>query len=242
MPTVTAVDEVRLDLADASDPERAAVLARYLQAVPGGYGEGDQLIGVPVPVQRRIAGRHWRRMSPAEAGELLRSPVHEERLTAVFILVRQFRSAGEDVQRDIVDLVLANTDRLDNWDLVDSCAPYVLGPWLAGRDQAVLDRLAGSALVWDRRIAVMSTFAFVRNGEFGPTLALARRLVRDPHHLVQKAVGWMLREIGDRDRETEERFLDEHAPTMPRVMLRYAVEKFPEERRRHYLGLAGPPA
>jgi 3-methyladenine DNA glycosylase AlkD len=232
---VTAVDDVRADLAAAADPARAAGLSRYLQVLPGGYGEGDELLGVPVPVQRRIAGRHWRGMSPSDAGVLLRSPVHEERLTAVFVLVRQFRSGGEDVRREVVELVLANTDRLDNWDLVDSCAPYVLGPYLAGRDRAVLDRLAASERVWDRRIAVMATFAFIRAGEFEPTLRLARRLLSDPHDLVHKAVGWMLREIGNRDRGAEERFLDEHAPAMPRVMLRYAIEKFPPHRRRHYL-------
>jgi 3-methyladenine DNA glycosylase AlkD len=235
---VTAIDDVRKDLADAADPERAAGLARYLQAVPGGYGEGDEMLGVRVPVQRKIAERHWRALSPADAGTLLHSPVHEERLTAVFVLVRQFRSGDEEVQQQVVDLVLANTDRLNNWDLVDSCAPHVLGPWLAGRDRAVLDRLAASELVWDRRIAVMSTFAFIRDGEYGPTLGLARQLLHDPYDLIHKAVGWMLREIGNRDRATEERFLDQHAADMPRVMLRYAIEKFPAERRRHYLGLA----
>ena len=232
---MAAVDDVTAELAAAADPVRAAGTARYLQVVPGGYGEGDELLGVPVPVQRAIAGRHWRAMSPADAGTLLRSPVHEERLTAVFVLVRQFRAGGEDVRREVAELVLANTDRLDNWDLVDSCAPYVLGPWLAGRDRSVLDRLAASALVWDRRIAVLATFAFVRDGEFGPTLDLARRLLRDPHDLIHKAVGWMLREVGNRDRPTAERFLDAHAPDMPRTMLRYAVEKFPADRRRHYL-------
>lgn len=208
-----------------------------VQVVPGGYGEGDELLGVRVPVQRQIASRHWRGMSPSDAGTLLRSPVHEERLTAVFVLVRQFRSGDEDVRREVVELVLANTDRLDNWDLVDSCAPYVLGPWLAGRDLGVLDRLAASELVWDRRIAVLSTFAFVRDGEFAPTLDLARRLLRDPHDLIHKAVGWMLREVGNRDRGTAGRFLDEHAPDMPRVMLRHAVERLPPDRRHHYLAL-----
>ena len=232
---MAGIDEVRRELADAADPVRAAGVARYLQAVPGGYGEGDELLGIPVPVQRKVAGRHWRSLTPADAGTLLRSPVHEERLTAVFVLVRQFDRGGEDVRRDVVDVVLANTDRLNNWDLVDSCAPYILGPWLADRDRSVLTELAASELVWDRRIAVMATFAFVRDGEFGPTLDLARMLLRDPHDLVHKAVGWMLREIGNRDRGTEERFLDEHAPDMPRVMLRYAIEKFPPDRRRHYL-------
>lgn len=234
---MTAVDDVRKDLADAADPERAAALARYLQAVPGGYGEGDEMLGVRVPVQRGIADRHWRALSPADAVTLLQSPVHEERLTAVFVLVRQFRAGDEHVQREVVDLVLANLDRLNNWDLVDSCVPYVLGPWLASRDRAVLDRLAASELVWDRRAAVMATFTFIRDGEFAPTLRVARRLLHDPHDLIHKAVGWMLREIGNRDRATEERFLHQYAADMPRVMLHYAIEKFPAERRRHYLSL-----
>lgn len=230
-----AIEDVRRDLAAAAEPARVADLERFFQVFPGGYGEGDELIGVRVPAQRKVAGRHWRALTPTDAGTLLRSPVHEERLTAVFILVRQFQAGDEDVRERIVDLVLANTGRLDNWDLVDSCAPYVLGPWLADRDRAVLDRLAASELVWDRRIAVMATFALIRDGEFEPTLRLARRLLDDPHDLVHKAVGWMLREIGNRDRATAERFLDDHAPAMPRVMLRYAIEKFPPARRRHYL-------
>lgn len=140
-------EDLRVELANAADSRRVAGLARALRVVPGGYGEGDVLLGVPVPVQRSLAGRYWRSLSLADAGVLLRSDVHEERLTAVFALVRQFRAGDEEVRGAVVEVVLANIERLDNWDLVDSCAPYVLGPWLADRDRAVLDRLAESTSV-----------------------------------------------------------------------------------------------
>lgn len=231
---VTATD-VRGDLADLADASRAVRVGRYLQMVPGGYGEGDVAIGVSVPDQRRVAGRHWRDLSLAETETLLTGSVHEERLTALFILVRKF-THGDDAERGrIVDLVLANTDHIDNWDLVDSSAPYIVGPWLIDKDRDVLDRLAGSELVWDRRIAIMATLAFIKTGDFEWTFRLAERLLHDPHDLIHKAVGWMLREVGNRDRAAEETFLVERYADMPRVMLRYAIEKFEPARRREYL-------
>src|SRR5437764_14130798 len=158
--------DVRQDLASLADPRHAAGMVRVLQIVPGGYGEGDRSIGVPVPQQRKVAGRYWRDLSLAETARLLTGEVHEERLTALFILVRKF-ARGDEVERDrIFRIVLANTGRINNWDLVDSSAPYIVGPWLMDKDRAVLDRLAGSSLVWDRRIAVIATFAFIRAGEF----------------------------------------------------------------------------
>jgi 3-methyladenine DNA glycosylase AlkD len=234
------LDAVRAELAAAGDPARAAAQFRYLQMGHGGYGEGDRTLGVPVPVQRRIAARHWRAVSVPDAGVLLRSGLHEERLTAIFILVQRFRR-GDPVERQAVyDLVLATTAHIDNWDLVDSLAPYVVGPWLADParpscDRSVLDRLAGSSSVWERRIAVMATFAFIRDGDYHWTLRLAQRLLHDPHDLIHKAVGWMLREVGNRDRAAEEAFLTRHYAEMPRVMLRYAIEKFDEPTRRRYL-------
>ncbi|MGW4500813.1 DNA alkylation repair protein [Micromonospora sp. NPDC004336] len=231
--------DVRRALADLADPRRAAATSRFLQMVPGGYGEGDTAIGVPVPQQRRVAARYWRDLSLAETTELLTGDVHEERLTALFVLVRKFAKGDEEQRGRIFDVVLAHTDRIDNWDLVDSCAPYIVGPWLADKDRGVLDRLAGSGLVWDRRIAVMATFAFVRAGDFDWTFRLSDRLLHDPHDLVRKAVGWMLREVGNRDRAAEEAFLAGRYRVMPRVMLRYAIEKFEPRRRAEYLsGLA----
>ncbi|MGS2616828.1 DNA alkylation repair protein [Micromonospora sp. LZ34] len=227
--------DVRHELASLADPRRAEGVSRFLQMVPGGYGEGDRAIGVAVPEQRRVAGRYWRDLSLAETGMLLKSSVHEERLTSLFILVRKFAKGDEEERGRIFGIILANTNRINNWDLVDSSAPYIVGPWLIDKDRSVLDRLAGSSLVWDRRIAVMATFAFIKAGDFDWTFRLSERLLRDPHDLVHKAVGWMLREVGNRDRAAEEEFLARRYRVMPRVMLRYAIEKFEPQRRREYL-------
>lgn len=227
--------DVRHALARLADPRRAQASSRFLQMVPGGYGEGDTAIGVSVPEQRRVAARYWRDLSLADTAKLLTSGVHEERLTSLLILVRKFTRADETERGQIVDVVLANTGHINNWDLVDSSAPYIVGPWLIDKDRSVLDRLAGSSLVWDRRIAVMATFAFIRAGDFDWTFRLAERLLRDPHDLIHKAVGWMLREVGNRDRAAEEEFLARHYRVMPRVMLRYAIEKFDPQRRGEYL-------
>jgi len=237
---VGAVEEVRAELAAVADPARAQAQARYLQMVPGGYGEGDRCIGVPVPLQRAVARRHWRRLTVVDAGRLLTSEVHEERLTAIFVLVQRFRKGDPAERRAVYELVLASAAHIDNWDLVDSLAPHVVGPWLAdpargSSDRSVLDRLAASPSVWDRRIAVMATSAFLRDGDYRWTFRLAERLLHDPHDLVHKAVGWMLREVGNRDRPAEEAFLAGHYADMPRVMLRYAIERFDEPTRRRYL-------
>ena len=230
-----AVDVVRAELALAADPVRAVALARYLQTGPGGYGEGDRVLGIPVPAQRRVAARHAKGLTLDDLAVLLRSRWHEERLTAIFVLVRRFDRASADERRAIVDLTLASTAFINNWDLVDSSAPYLLGPWLLDRDSAVLDRLAGSDSVWERRTAIMATLAFIRAGRFDRTLALAERLMHDEHDLIHKAVGWMLREVGNRDRTVEEEFLARHCRDMSRTMLRYAVAKFPPELRAAYL-------
>ncbi|MBB3083013.1 DNA alkylation repair protein [Geodermatophilus sabuli] len=222
---------IRADLAVAADPERAAGMARYFQVRPGGYGEGDRFLGIAVPELRRIARRHAAATSLAEAEDLLTSPLHEERLAALFVLVRRFEAAGDDERARIVELYLRCRAHVSNWDLVDASAPCLLGDV----DPAVLDQLAGSASVWDRRIAVMATFAAVRAGRFEPTLRLADRLLADPHDLVQKAVGWMLREVGNRDRALAEEFLGPRYRRMPRTMLRYAIERYPSDRRRAYL-------
>lgn len=227
--------DVRDELAGLADPRRAEGVRRLLQMVPGGYGEGDRAIGVSVPEQRRVAGRYWRDLSLAETAMLLKSVVHEERLTSLFILVQKFTKGDEEERGRIFRTVLANTEHINNWDLVDSSAPYIVGPWLIDKDRSVLDRLAESSLVWDRRIAVMATFAFIKAGDFQWTFRLSERLLRDPHDLVHKAVGWMLREVGNRDRAAEEEFLAGRYRAMPRVMLRYAIERFEPQRRREYL-------
>jgi 3-methyladenine DNA glycosylase AlkD len=238
-PDIGSAAAIRTELAELADPERAAAMARYFQARPGGYGEGDRFLGIAVPPQRRIARRHAAAATPADVEELLGSPWHEERLTALFVLVHRFERADDDERDRIVELYLARRDRVDNWDLVDASAPYLLGPWLLERDRAddgaLLDELAASASVWDRRIAVMATFAGVRAGRPEATLRLADRLLTDPADLVHKAVGWMLREVANRDRARAEAFLGPRYRRMPRTMLRYAIERLPADRRRDYL-------
>ena len=223
------------DLASLADPGRARAVGRYLQMVPGGYGEGDRAIGVPVRDQRRVAGRYWRDLPLAETAKLLTSGVHEERLTSLFILVRKFAKGDREERARIFDVILANTGHINNWDLVDSSAPYIVGPWLIDKDRGALDGLAASSLVWDRRIAIMATLAFIKAGDFQWTFRLSERLLHDPHDLIHKAVGWMLREVGNRDRAAEEEFLAARYRGMPRVMLRYAIEKFEPRRRGEYL-------
>ncbi|GIH15525.1 DNA alkylation repair protein [Rugosimonospora africana] len=230
----TTVD-ISDELASLADPRRAEGISRFLQMIPGGYGEGDRAIGVSVPEQRGVAARYWRTLSLDETATLLTSGVHEERLTSLFILVRKFVKGDEGERGRIFSIVLANTGHINNWDLVDSSAPYIVGPWLMDKDRSVLDRLAGSSLVWDRRIAIMATLAFIKAGDFQWTFRLSERLLRDPHDLVHKAVGWMLREVGNRDRAAEEEFLTSRYRLMPRVMLRYAIEKFEPRRRTEYL-------
>ena len=210
-------------------------MARYFQARPGGYGEGDRFLGIAVPQQRQIAKRYAPATALADVDELLAGPWHEERLTALFVLVHRFDRAADDERARIVELYLARRDRVDNWDLVDASAPYLLGPWLLDRDDSVLDELAASPSLWDRRIAVMATFAGIRAGRPEATLRIADRLLTDPEDLVQKAVGWMLREVGNRDLARAETFLAPRYGRMPRTMLRYAIERFPADRRRDYL-------
>lgn len=219
-----------------ADPVRAAHNVKYFKAEPGGYGEGDQFLGVKVPEQRRVAKAH-RTLALDEIAKLVSSPVHEVRLTGFFILIHRFRGRDQARRTEAYEFCLAHIARLDNWDLVDSVAPHILGAYMrAHPDQkAQLYTWAESSDVWERRIAMLSTKEFIRHGEFDDALAIAEVLVADDHDLIHKAVGWMLREIGERERACEEAFLDTHSSAMPRTMLRYAIEKFPPERRKHYM-------
>lgn len=209
-------------------------MQRFFKTGKGEYGEGDVFLGVTVPVQRQVA-RRFQDLPLAEAARLLKSSVHEERLTALFILVAAFKNAGAAVRKKIFGLYLKNARRINNWDLVDSSAPNVVGAYLIDKPRAVLYRLAQSPNLWERRIAMLATYAFIRRNDFQATLTIAKMQLQDKHDLMHKAVGWMLREVGNRDRAAEEAFLQRHYRTMPCTMLRYAVEKFDERTRKAYL-------
>ena len=230
----TTLRAVRRDLRAEANADDAVNLQRFFKTGPGQYGAGDRFLGVRVPALRRLARAH-RDLPLPDALEMLASKWHEERLLAIVLLVDRYRRADATGKQAVYDAYLANTRYVNNWDLVDASAPYIVGAHLDPNGTSLLDRLAGSANVWERRIAILATFHGIKQREFTPALRMAERLVGDEHDLIHKAVGWMLREIGNRDRATEEAFLRKHCRTMPRTMLRYAIEKFPEPLRRRYL-------
>lgn len=215
-------------------PGHSESLAWFFKTGPGEYGEGDRFLGICVPDIRSVA-RGGESLPAAEVLKLLHSPWHEERVLALLILVRQFELGNGHVRKEIFDLYLRETAWINNWDLVDLSAHQIVGGWLLARPRTVLRRLARSESLWERRIAVVATYAFIRTGDLADTFDLSERLLGDPHDLMHKACGWMLREAGKRDVAALESFLDRYAPAMPRTMLRYAIEKFPEARRKAIL-------
>lgn len=221
-------------LVELRDEEKARHALRYFKCGPGEYGEGDRFLGIRVPDVRKLV-RVFAALPLAEVTTLLHSEYHEARLLALLLLVRQYEKGDNAVRKRIYELYLANTAYINNWDLVDSSAGQIVGEYLYRDERNILFDLAGSDSLWERRIAMMATFFFIRQGEFADALAIAERLLHDTHDLIHKAVGWMLREIGNRDREVEEGFLKQHYKKMPRTMLRYAIEKFPEDLRQAYL-------
>lgn len=214
--------------------EKISVYRNFFKTGPGEYGEGDVFIGVTVPDTRRVA-KKFLNLSFIETKRLLRSDIHEERLCGILILVERFKSSDDAERKRIVDYYLAHTEHVNNWDLVDLSADKILGGYLIDRPRNVLKDLAKSELLWDRRIAIISTFTFIRKGDLDDTFAISDVLLYDDHDLIHKAVGWMLREAGKRDRRRLEAFLKPRYKKMPRTMLRYAIERFPEQKRQRYL-------
>ena len=234
MGAMGALGAVRRDIRKVARPARAKVNRWFFKTGPGEYGAGDRFLGVTLPQLRTLA-REYADLPLTQTVRLLRSPWHEERLLALFILVGQYARADAPARQAIHRAYLRNTTSINNWDLVDSSAAQIVGAHLQERDRRLLRRLARSKSVWERRIAMIATYHYIRQGDFTDALAIAALLRRDEHDLIHKAVGWMLREIGKRDRAAEERFLRAHARTMPRTMLRYAIEKFPQPLRRKYM-------
>jgi len=229
-----SLGEIRRSLRKYASKQKAKDLQWFFKTGPGEYGEGDVFIGVKVPDIRLVA-KKYRDATLEEITVLLHSPVHEERFLALVFLVKRYSDGNEAGKKQIYDYYLDNTSFINNWDLVDTSAHYIMGAHLMDRDRSVLYSLAKSESLWERRISIMTTFHFIREGDFLTSIDLAEMLLSDEEDLIHKAVGWMLREVGNRNRSAEEKFLKKYYRNMPRVMLRYAIEKFPEPLRKSYL-------
>lgn len=232
--TFMTATEIMVRLRRMGNPQDAAVLQRFFKTGPGEYGEGDVFVGVRVPALRGLA----RELGDADApvlSDLLASPIHEARLLALIILVLQFATGSVTIRERIHLFYLRHTSRINNWDLVDLSAPHLVGTWLLDKDRALLYRLVRSSSLWERRIAILATFAFIRRNDFADALRIADLLKQDREDLLHKATGWMLREIGKRSLAAEEAFLRSRYKALPRTMLRYAIEHFPEAKRLQYL-------
>ncbi|MDY5239498.1 MAG: DNA alkylation repair protein [Bacteroides helcogenes] len=250
--TAEAIAVIRCELEAYIDPVKREYLPRFFKTGKGQYGEGDRFLGVVVPNTRLVAKRHKDKPFEVMAG-LLQSEWHECRLCALLMLVERFRKCDETERKAIFEFYLAQTGRINNWDLVDLSAPGIVGEYLKDKPRDVLYRLADSPLLWDKRIAVVSTYTFIKNNDFIDIIRLSEHLlytsvhidahsahipahsVRPLHDLMQKAIGWMLREMGKRDKDLLVQFLEKHGKEMPRTALRYAIEKFPEEERREFM-------
>ena len=225
---------VQSKLKALADKKNAEIAQRFFKTGPGEYGEGDIFLGVRVPVLRRLA-RECQTIPIKESEHLLKSPIHEARLLALFILIGIYSKAEEGIKKTIYELYLKNTQFINNWDLVDASAEYIVGDFLLDKGKNPIYQLARSKSLWERRISIMSTFCYIKRGQYAETLAVAKTLLNDKEDLIHKAVGWMLREVGKRDLSLEEEFLKANYKEMPRTMLRYAIEKLPEEKRQGYL-------
>lgn len=221
---------IQNDLQQLANKEKAALLAGYFKTGKGEYGEGDVFIGLIVPQLRMIA-KKYRDLSLPDVEKLLHDKIHEFRLTALLILCQKYQNDSQKV----VDCYLRNTKYINNWDLVDLSSHEILGTYLLDKPRKILYTLARSKNLWEKRIAVISTFAFIRHNDFEDSFAIAELLLHDKHDLIHKAVGWMLREVGKRDQKAEDVFLQKYYRSMPRTMLRYAIEKFSQEKRNTYL-------
>lgn len=228
------LDQIRNELENLGDPERAKKLSGFFKTGKGQYGEGDVFLGIPVPIQRKVS-KKYQSLTLVDLQKLLVSKIHENRLTALLILVLKYGKGDQRTKKNIFNFYLKNSFYVNNWDLVDLTAPKIVGNYLLDKNRSILYKLVKSSSLWERRIAVLSTFAFIRNNDFLDALEISKLLLCDKHDLIHKAVGWMLREIGKRNQEVLEEFLEEYSMQMPRTMLRYSIEKFNSEKRKYYL-------
>jgi len=231
---MASVKDIQKRLKKIGSKKQAAISRKFFKTGPGEYGEGDVFIGIKVPELRKLV-KEYHDLPLREVQTLLTSKIHEERLLSLFILIRQFSKGDEPAKKAVYDLYLKNAMKINNWDLVDASAEHIVGAYLIDKNKKPLERLAKSKNLWQRRISILATFHFIKRNKFSETLKIAKKLLSDQEDLIHKAVGWMLREIGKRHLPTEEDFLKAHYKTMPRTMLRYAIEKFPEPKRQRYL-------
>ncbi len=231
MPTTK---EIITHLKSIGNPEIATHSQRFFKTGKGQYGQGDVFLGIRVPIIRKTA-RQCKNLPLQPTQDLLFSKYHEARLFALLVLIEKFKNGDEKVEKKIFEFYLQNTKQVNNWDLVDLSAPQIVGEYLKNRDKDILFKLSISQNLWKRRIAIIATYTFIKEYDFGNTLKISELLLNDNHDLIHKAVGWMLREVGNRSLSVEENFLKKHYKTMPRTMLRYAIEKFDEPLRQRYL-------
>lgn len=227
-------EDVKKELKKLENQKLKKLLQGYFKTGKGEYGDGDIFLGIKIGPQRDIANR-YKDISLKDIEELLDSRIHEHRLTGLLILVNKFSKSDEKGKKEIFETYMKKKDRINNWDLVDLSAPKIVGSYLVDKGRRILYVLAESANVWDRRISIISTFAFIRNDDFKDAISIAEILLKDEHDLIHKAVGWVLREIGKRDIRTEEKFLKKHYKKMPRTMLRYSIEKFGNSKKKFYM-------
>ena len=230
------INQIRKEIKTISDPKRATALQRFFKTGKGEYGYGDVFVGLTLPQIRNLV-KKYQEMDLKDVVMLLQSKIHEERMIALLVLVEQYKKANEKVKKQIFNLYLANTKYINSWDLVDVTTPRIIGEYLKDKDRSILYKLAKSDGLWEKRISIMATYQFIATlKQFKDTFAIADILLNDKHDLIHKAVGWMLREVGKRiSQETEEEFLKTRYKKMPRTMLRYAIERFPEDLRLKYL-------
>ncbi|NMC35989.1 DNA alkylation repair protein [Candidatus Beckwithbacteria bacterium] len=233
-----SLTQLQSDFFKLKNPAKAEIFQRFFKTGPGEYGEGDVFLGLTVPQQRQLVKKH-KDLDFLALQKLLQNKIHEYRLVALLILVEQFGKADENKQRQVFNFYLKNTSHINNWDLVDLSAPKIIGAYLLSKkpERKTLYQLAKSSNLWEKRIAILATYTFIKNGELEDTLKISEILLKDKHDLIHKAVGWMLRELGKIDQNLEEQFLQKYGKQIPRTMLRYAIEKFEESKRQYYLKL-----
>ena len=229
-----SLEKIRSELRVLSSAREAKILRRFFKTGPGEYGQGDIFIGVKVPQIRKVANK-YKDLVITDTVKLLRSAIHEERLAALLVLSLKFKNGNDSQREKIYKIYIGNTKYINNWDLVDLSAGQIVGAFLSDKDRGAIRRFAVSSSLWDRRISIISTFYYIKNNQFEDTLEIAGILMDDVEDLIHKAVGWMLRELGKRDVAVLEDFLKKHYKNMPRTTLRYAIEKFPESKRKAYL-------